>query len=184
MLGRGRGSRWRGTSNGRVGPDPGAGWRRGERRRETEARAAKGEARPVGETSAVLMATGTVLQTVSVPAEKSEKSELWAPRGVREAEPQAHPNRAHAQQKPNPQKRPPAPAPMRGRSMGGEESFVLFSKGRGGSERSESKMFRLQSQRCKGPEVGARLRCWTQSEECSVAGAGGRGSRITPEGTG
>lgn len=39
--------------------------------------AAEGEARPAGETSAVLMATGTDLQnTASAPAEKSEKSKL------------------------------------------------------------------------------------------------------------
>ena len=59
--------------------------------------AAEGEARPAGETSAVLMATGTDLQnTASAPAEKSEKSKLWPPCGVRGAEPCAQATRTHA----------------------------------------------------------------------------------------
>lgn len=54
----------------------------------------------------------------------------------------------------------------------GKNGFWFFIKGRGGSERSESKRLRLQSQKCKGPEVGTRLRCWRQNEEGSVAGTG------------
>lgn len=63
--------------------------------------------------------------------------------------------------------------------------FCFFNKGRGGSERSESKMFRLQSQKCKGPEVGGCTVKVLDAERGGQFGwSRGKRSRITPEGTG
>lgn len=93
---------------------------------------------------------GRISKTASARAEKSEKSDLWAPRSDREAESRAHPPRQGSRLARTEPIETPPPIPLAKEGREGEKE-KNFNKGRGGSERSARRVLRLLSRQVQRP---------------------------------